>query len=97
MASGWANDDAVNEQDQLIQLKMRLPALGVKFRVAKARMNVKSAVPPSASRQGSHSACAYAFIVAVRRFTKPAYTGYESQSSLLLRQLRAHQLARCIK
>ena len=30
-----------------VQLKMRLPALGVKFRAAKAWMNVKSAVPPS--------------------------------------------------
>ncbi len=89
MASGWANDDAVNEQinstiedaiarargeiprgeslidmgrtiwhpvglmmtpstnRSTVQLKMRLPALGVKFRVAKACMNVKSAVPLS--------------------------------------------------
>ena len=54
-----------------VQLKMRLPALGVKFRVAKAWMNVKSAVPPSRKPVGKpFLACAYAFIVSRRKIYK---------------------------
>ena len=34
MASGWANDDAVNEQTT-VRLKMQLRALAAKFRAAK--------------------------------------------------------------
>ncbi|KFZ96745.1 hypothetical protein DP20_2724 [Shigella flexneri] len=54
-----------------VQLKMRLPALGVKFRVAKACMNVKSAVPPSRKPVGKpFLACAYVFIVSRRKIYK---------------------------
>ncbi|CCJ43283.1 conserved protein [Escherichia coli chi7122] len=54
-----------------VQLKMRLPALGVKFRAAKAWMNVKSAVPPSRRPVGKpFLACAYVFIVSRRKIYK---------------------------
>ena len=54
-----------------VQFKMRLPALGVKFRVAKAWMNVKSAEPSSRKPVGKpFLACAYAFIVSRRKIYK---------------------------
>ncbi len=46
MASGWANDDAVNEQINST-IEDAIARARVKFRVAKACMNVKSAVPLS--------------------------------------------------
>ncbi len=76
MASGWANDDAVNEQinstieDAIARARGEIPR-GVKFRVAKAWMNVKSAVPPSRKPVGKpFLACAYAFIVSRRKIYK---------------------------
>lgn len=54
MASGWANDDAVNEQINST-IEDAIARARVKFRAAKARMNVKSAVPHPAGPSGSHS------------------------------------------
>lgn len=70
MASGWLTMTPSTNRST-VQLKMRLPALGVKFRVAKAWMNVKSAVPPSRKPVGKpFLACAYAFIVSRRKIYK---------------------------
>ncbi len=70
MASGWANDDAVNEQINST-IEDAIAALGVKFRAAKAWMNVKSAVPPSRRPVGKpFLACAYVFIVSRRKIYK---------------------------
>ncbi len=54
MASGWANDDAVNEQINST-IEDAIARARVKFRVARACMNVKSAAPPSRRPVGSHS------------------------------------------
>lgn len=70
MASGWANDDAVNEQINST-IEDAIARARVKFRVAKAWMNVKSAVPPSRKPVGKpFLACAYAFIVSRRKIYK---------------------------
>lgn len=69
MASGWANDDAVNEQinstieDAIARARGEIPR-------GESWMNVKSAVPPSRRPSGSHSACAYVFIVSRRKIYK---------------------------
>lgn len=69
MASGWANDDAVNEQINSTIEDAIARARG--FRAAKAWMNVKSAVPPSRRPVGKpFLACAYVFIVSRRKIYK---------------------------
>lgn len=70
MASGWANDDAVNEQINSTIEDAIARARG-EIRVAKACMNVKSAVPPSRKPVGKpFLACAYVFIVSRRKIYK---------------------------
>ncbi len=70
MASGWANDDAVNEQINST-IEDAIARAGVKFRVAKACMNVKSAEPPSRKPVGSDPWCALMHsLSAGERFTK---------------------------
>lgn len=70
MASGWANDDAVNEQINST-IEDAIARARVKFRVVKACMNVKSAEPHPASPSGSHSWCALMHsLSAGERFTK---------------------------
>ncbi len=70
MASGWANDDAVNEQINST-IEDAIARAGVKFRVVKACMNVKSAEPPSRKPVGKpFLVCAYAFIVSRRKIYK---------------------------
>ncbi len=79
MASGWANDDAVNEQINST-IKMRLPALGVKFRAAKAWMNVRVRCPHPAGPSGSHSWRALSIHCQQEKdLQKPAYTGYNRE------------------
>lgn len=70
MASGWANDDAVNEQinstieDAIARARGEIPR-------GESWMNVKSAVPPSRKPVGKpFLACAYAFIVSRRKIYK---------------------------
>lgn len=70
MASGWANDDAVNEQinstieDAIARARGEIPR-------GESCMNVKSAVPPSRKPVGKpFLACAYAFIVSRRKIYK---------------------------
>ncbi len=81
MASGWANDDAVNEQINST-IEDAIARARVKFRAAKAWMNVKSAVP--------HPAGPWEAIPGVRLcihcqqekdLQKPAYTGYNRRGS----------------
>ncbi|STM20998.1 putative zinc ion binding protein [Escherichia coli] len=70
MASGWANDDAVNEQINST-IEDAIARVGVKFRVVKACMNVKSAAHLSHRPVGKpFLACAYAFIVSRRKIYK---------------------------
>lgn len=70
MASGWANDDAVNEQINSTIEDAIARARG-EIRAAKAWMNVKSAVPPSRRPVGKpFLACAYVFIVSRRKIYK---------------------------
>ncbi len=81
MASGWANDDAVNEQinstieDAIARARGEIPR-------GESPMNVKSAEPSSRKPVGKpfwralmHS------LSAGERFTKPAYTGYNRRGS----------------
>ena len=70
MASGWANDDAVNEQinstieDAIARARGEIPR-------GEACMNVKSAVPLSRRPVGKpFLVCAYAFIVSRRKIYK---------------------------
>lgn len=70
MASGWANDDAVNEQinstieDAIARARGEIPR-------GESLMNVKSAVPPSRRPVGKpFLACAYVFIVSRRKIYK---------------------------
>lgn len=70
MASGWANDDAVNEQinstieDAIARARGEIPR-------GESPMNVKSAVPPSRRPVGKpFTACAYVFIVSRRKIYK---------------------------
>ncbi len=70
MASGWANDDAVNEQinstieDAIARARGEIPR-------GESCMNVKSAVPLSRRPVGKpFLACAYAFIANRRKIYK---------------------------
>lgn len=70
MASGWANDDAVNEQinstieDAIARARGEIPR-------GESLMNVKSAVPHPAGPSGSHSWRALMYsLSAGERFTK---------------------------
>lgn len=70
MASGWANDDAVNEQinstieDAIARARDEIPR-------GESCMNVKSVAPPSRRPVGKpFLACAYAFIVSRRKIYK---------------------------
>ena len=84
MASGWANDDAVNEQiNSTITVERCVPALGVKFRAAKAWMNVKSAVPPipQARREAIPGVRLCIHCQQEKDLQKPAYTGYNRRGS----------------
>ncbi len=75
------NDDAVNEQINST-IEDAIARVGVKFRVAKACMNVKSAVPLPAGPSGSHSWRALMHsLSAGKDLQKPAYTGYNRRGS----------------
>ena len=68
MASGWANDDAVNEQ---INSTIEDAIARARGEIPRAWMNVKSAVPPSRRPVGKpFLACAYVFIVSRRKIYK---------------------------
>ncbi len=70
MASGWANDDAVNEQinstieDAIARARGEIPR-------GESLYDVKSAEPPSRKPVGKpFLVCAYAFIVSRRKIYK---------------------------
>lgn len=81
MASGWANDDAVNEQinstieDAIARARGEIPR-------GESLYECEGAEPHPTSPSGSHSRCALMHsLSAGERFTKPAYTGYNRRGS----------------
>lgn len=82
MASGWANDDAVNEQinstieDAIARARGEIPR-------GESWMNVKSAVPPSRRPVGKPFPGVRLCIHCQQEkdLQKPAYTGYNRRGS----------------
>ncbi|MGU0171719.1 DksA/TraR family C4-type zinc finger protein [Escherichia coli] len=81
MASGWANDDAVNEQINST-IEDAIARARVKFRVAKAWMNVKVRCPiPQARREAIPGVRLCIHCQQEKDLQKPAYTGYNRRGS----------------
>lgn len=81
MASGWANDDAVNEQinstieDAIARARGEIPR-------GESPMNVKSAVPPSRRPVGKPFGVRLCIHCQQEKdLQKPAYTGYNRRGS----------------